>query len=168
VGKKTPCPQKNFDVWAVCVNPKPPQAKRGRPRSTELDKLQRELGVTRRHARRVLKSNGADEAILSPVGKARLEKIRREIEFLEIKISSAKLEARALAGELCFRDEVETIVGAPMQAVKNALQNFAKAIAPRLVNQPQKAIEKTLADEADRLTALAETALAAVQTKGKL
>jgi hypothetical protein len=147
---------------------KPTQPQRGRPRSAELDRLQKELAVSRRHAARVRKSQAADEADLSPVAAARLQKIRKEIEHLEIRIQSAKLEARALGGELLFLDEAQAIVGAPMQAIKNALQNMSKSLANRLVNQPQKAIETTLAGECDRIVGLAETALAAVRTRHKL
>ena len=57
-------------------------------------------------------------------------------------------------GILLFFDEARDIVSRPHVAVKQTLDIMPKTLAPRLYNQPQKAIEQTLADWVDNLTAL--------------
>ena len=55
---------------------------------------------------------------------------------------------------LLYFDEARDIVTRPHVAVKQTLDIMPKTLAPRLFNQPQKAIEQTLADWVDNLTAL--------------
>lgn len=57
-------------------------------------------------------------------------------------------------GILLFYDEARDIVSRPHVAVKQTLDIMPKTLAPRLFNQPQKAIEQTLADWVDNLTAM--------------
>ena len=57
-------------------------------------------------------------------------------------------------GILLFFDEARDIVSRPHVAVKQTLDIMPKTLAPRLFNQPQKAIEQTLADWVDNLTAM--------------
>lgn len=53
-----------------------------------------------------------------------------------------------------FLDEAREIYGRPHQAERQVLEVMPKTLAARLVNQPQKAIESTLADWVDRLIEL--------------
>jgi hypothetical protein len=53
-----------------------------------------------------------------------------------------------------FFDEARDIASRPHIAVRQTLEVAAKTLAPRLHGQPQKAIEKTLAEWIDALTAL--------------
>lgn len=53
-----------------------------------------------------------------------------------------------------FFDEARDIASRPHIAVRQTLEVAAKTLAPRLHGQPQKAIEKTLAEWIDSLTAL--------------
>ena len=55
---------------------------------------------------------------------------------------------------LLYFDEARDIVSRPHVAVKQTLDIMPKTLAPRLFNQPQKAIEQTLADWIDNLTAM--------------
>jgi hypothetical protein len=55
---------------------------------------------------------------------------------------------------LLYFDEARDIVSRPHVAVKQTLDIMPKTLAPRLYNQPQKAIEQTLADWVDNLTAM--------------
>ena len=55
-------------------------------------------------------------------------------------------------GILLYFDEARDIAGRPHVAVKQMLEVMPKSLAPRLHGQPQKSIEKTLADWADKLT----------------
>jgi len=55
---------------------------------------------------------------------------------------------------LLYFDEARDIVTRPHIAVKQTLDIMPKTLAPRLFNQPQKAIEQTLADWVDNLTTL--------------
>jgi hypothetical protein len=53
-----------------------------------------------------------------------------------------------------FFDEARDIASRPHIAVRQTLEVAAKTLAPRLHGQPQRAIEKTLAEWIDALTAL--------------
>ncbi len=53
-----------------------------------------------------------------------------------------------------FFDEARDITSRPHIAVRQTLEVAAKTLAPRLHGQPQKAIEKTIAEWIDGLTAL--------------
>ncbi|MFZ4536885.1 hypothetical protein [Propionivibrio sp.] len=50
---------------------------------------------------------------------------------------------------LLYFDEARDVTSRPHLAAKNMLDGLPKTLAPRLVGQPQKAIEKTLAEWAD-------------------
>jgi hypothetical protein len=104
----------------------------------------------------------------TPLATARLTKTLREIELLESKVAAAKLKERHLAGELLFLSEALVLVGSASTAIKNALSILPKNLGPRLHGQSQKQIEKTLAAEADRICALAESAVASVKGKARL
>jgi type IV secretory pathway VirB10-like protein len=53
-----------------------------------------------------------------------------------------------------FYEEARDIVGRPHVTAKQTLDIMPKTLAPRLFNQSQKAIEQTLADWVDNLTAM--------------
>lgn len=57
-------------------------------------------------------------------------------------------------GILLYFDEAKELAGRPHIAAKQMLEVMPKTLAPRLHGQPQKAIEKTLAEWADSLTDL--------------
>lgn len=60
---------------------------------------------------------------------------------------------------LLYFDEAKEIAGRPHIAAKQMLEVMPKTLAPRLHGQPQKTIEKTLAEWADGLTGLIRKAL---------
>lgn len=62
-------------------------------------------------------------------------------------------------GILLYFDEAKELAGRPHVAAKQMLEVMPKTLAPRLHGQPQKAIEKTLAEWADGLTDLIRKAL---------
>jgi chromosome segregation ATPase len=148
-----------------------PKRKPGRPRNQELDKLQKDLAISRRHARNLLnerKSGSPTSEKPSPLAEARLTKTLREISVLEMKLETLRLEKREMEGELLFLEEAVAINGAAHQAIKNALAHLAKNLAPRIHNQSQRAIEKTLAEFADNVCAMAEAAIARCKTPHEL
>ena len=55
---------------------------------------------------------------------------------------------------LLYFDEARDITSRPHLACKNMLDGLPKTLAPRLAGQPQKAIEKTLAEWADTVLAV--------------
>jgi hypothetical protein len=63
------------------------------------------------------------------------------------------------AGEVLFLSEAQEAATAVHNAAAITIGNMSKQLAPRLVNQPQKAIERTLADFADRLLQTLRTSL---------
>jgi hypothetical protein len=150
-----------------------PKKGRGRPRNPALDALQAELAVSRRRASSVLKEVKTSKATtsensmpaLSPLAAARLEKLQREIQFLETRIRSAELEERALSRELLYSSEAVELFNAALQPIVNTLHTWPKALAPRLHGQPMGAIEKTLLDAANNLLANARTNLATMKSK---
>lgn len=62
-------------------------------------------------------------------------------------------------GILLYFDEAKELAGRPHVAAKQMLEVMPKTLAPRLHGQPQKAIEKTLAEWADTLTSIIRKAL---------
>jgi len=150
--------------------PNTPLRKAGRPRNPELDRLEKELSCTRRHARRVLsemsrniatpaKSGESSPATGSPIGFARLAKLNLEIERLTVEVRQAVAREKIEQGETLTLDIAREIFGRPLQAIRDQLATLPKRFAVRLHGQPQKAIETTLADECDRIVALARKAV---------
>ena len=139
---------------------------RGRPRNPALDELERELVVSRRRAASVLKEMKTKQATtsensekpLSPLAAARLQKLEKEIVFLETRIRSAQLEQRELERELIHTDGAMQLINAGVGPIAAALRTLAKFMAPRLVGQPQVAIERILTTEANRILKLANGA----------
>jgi septal ring factor EnvC (AmiA/AmiB activator) len=149
-----------------------PKRKPGRPRNQELDRLERELSVSRRHAMRLRDQAKAEcpknDFAPSPLASARLRKTETEIQVLEEKLATLRLEKRALSGELMYLSEALAINVAAHLAAKNALEGMSKTLGPRLCGQPQKTIERALSDEASRICGLIQDAIGRTQTKGKL
>ena len=143
-----------------------PTAKRtpGRPRNPELDKLQRELAISRRHAASMLKEQRTVTSAISdkgvtPLAQARLDKTLQEIRLLESKVRTAELEERQLAGELLNVGDAIVLYCAPLQTIRDQLGSLSKRFAVRLHGLPVRAIENALSDEADRIIALARASL---------
>ena len=90
----------------------------------------------------------------SPIGFARLAKLNLEIERLTVEVRQAIAREKIEQGETLALDTAREIFGRPHQVVRDQLGTLAKRFAPRLVGQPQKAIERTLADEAARIVNL--------------
>jgi hypothetical protein len=142
---------------------------RGRPRNPELDRLMRELAVTRRHAASLLKeqkniatpakSGTPTPATGSPIGFARLAKLLKETELLESKVRQALLDERIRDGELLTLDSAKQLFCLPLQTIRDQLATLPKRFAIRLFSQPIKTIETTLADECDRIVSLARKAV---------
>jgi hypothetical protein len=74
----------------------------------------------------------------TPIAQARLEKLQKEIALLEHKVRSADLERRALEGELMYQSEAAELLVAGIAPVSDGLRSLPKALAPRLVGQPQR------------------------------
>ena len=86
---------------------------------------------------------------LSPLAAARLEKILKETRLLESKIRSAELEQRALEGELLYASEARELLNAVLGPLVDRLRTMPKTLSPRIVHQPQRAVESTLTDFAN-------------------
>jgi len=135
---------------------------RGRPRNPALDALQNELAVSRRRAAAVLKDmktspqGGSDnsEKPISPLAAARLEKLQKEIRFLETRIRTCELEQRALERELLYSSEAIELINAALGPVADGLRRLPKFLSARLHGQSIGEIENTLTEEANRLLAL--------------
>lgn len=95
----------------------------------------------------------------TPIAAARLEKLQREIELLEHRVRTASLERRAMERELLFSEEARELVTAAVSPLVERLRTLPKILAPRLVGQPQKAVEQTLLDTANDLLALARVSV---------
>jgi hypothetical protein len=87
----------------------------------------------------------------SPVGFARLAKLVKETELLEARIERARMEAKVRAGELIELATARDILSAPHLAAGTMLAGMPKQLAPRLVGQPIREVERTLAEWADNL-----------------
>ncbi len=134
----------------------PPRNKGGRPRNSKLDELERELGVTRRRASTILKEQGSENHEgLSPVAAARLRKLNLEAERITAQVRAAKIEAALLERRLLTADDAIRLFSPAHEITKQRLSSCAKTLAPRLFNQPQKAIETALADWSDAVLAAA-------------
>lgn len=147
---------------------------RGRPRNPALDALQNELAVSRRRAAAVLKDmksspqGGSDnsEKPISPLAAARLEKLQKEIRFLETRIRTCELEQRTLENELLHLDDALDLVRAALCPFADGLKRMPRYIAPRLVGQSLGQIEDTLVEECNRLLKLGDHGLKTAIAKG--
>ena len=145
-----------------------PKRGRGRPRNPLLDELQSELAVSRRRASSVLKEAKSSPATasensapgLSPLAAARLEKLQREIQFLETRIRTAEMEQDALDRRLLEVDEARELVNRAIEPVVQALRILPKSLSVRLVNGTTRHIENTLATEVNRILGMARENLA--------
>jgi hypothetical protein len=118
--------------------------------------LQRDLAVSRRRASTLLREQGSEKSgDLAPVAGARLHKLQLESERLTQQIRSLKIEAALLEKRLLTADDACRLFGQSHMIVKQRLSSCAKSLAPRLFNQPQKAIEQCLADWSDSVLAAA-------------
>ena len=118
----------------------------GRPRSKALDLLERELSVTRRRAKEILKEDGDPGTGLQPVALARLKKLQLESERLQVLIRQARIESALMEKRLLTVDDCIRIFSPPAEIGRQLLETMPKTLAPRLFNQPQKSIEQTLGD----------------------
>jgi hypothetical protein len=123
----------------------------GRPRNANLDKLEEELALTRRRCSSLLKEQGKADADTGTLAGARLKKIGLEIERLEIEVHNAILDQQVREGQLIPLEEVKEVLCRPYRISKQLLDVMPKSLAPRLFNQPQKEIERTLAAWVDAL-----------------
>ena len=146
---------------------------RGRPRNPALDALQTELAVSRRRASAVLKEVKSSKATtsensipaLSPLAAARLEKIQKEIRFLETRIRTCELEQRRLEGELLYSHEAVELLTAALAPVADGLRTWPKWLAPRLHGQPIRSIEDTLTGAVNNILRLGQQNIATFKAK---
>ena len=149
-----------------------PRRGRGRPRNAALDALQAELAVSRRRASSVLKEVKSSKATtsenslpaLSPLAAARLEKLQREIQFLETRIKTALMEQDALDRRLVAVDEARELLNRALEPVVQALRILPKSLSIRLVHGTARTIENTLADESNRILKMARENVARYRT----
>jgi len=136
------------------------QRGRGRPRNDALDALQRDLAVSRRRASTLLREEGSEKTgdQMPPVAAARLRKIGLESQRLEAQIRALRIEAALLEKRLLTADDAIRLFSPAHEITKQRLSSCAKTLAPRLFNQPQKAIETALADWSDAVLNAALTA----------
>jgi len=132
-----------------------------------IDAAKADLEKGKRLASKLLESGTAGSG-QSPLAEARLRKTLKEIERLEITIQNLRLEQRVLSGDLLRHDEAVALVSAVQQGIANSLRGWPKTMAPRLYNQPQRAIEATLADAVALVLAGARDAVAKVEGRSKL
>jgi hypothetical protein len=99
----------------------------------------------------------------TPIAAARLSKLHREIELLEHKVRAADLQRRALENELLFASEAREMLTAALGPLVDRLRTAPKMLSPRIVHQPQRAVEATLTDFANDILADARRAVAAFQ-----
>lgn len=98
-------------------------------------------------------------ATTSPIGSARLAKLNLEIERLQVEVREAIKDERIRDGELLTLDTAKALFLLPLQTIKDALSTLPKRFSVRLAGQSVKQIEITLADECDRIVALARKAV---------
>jgi len=118
----------------------------GRPRSTALDTLERELSITRRRAKEILREDRDPGDGLQPVAQARLKKLQLESQRLEVLIRQARIGAALMEKKLLTVDDAMRIFSPPAAIGRQLLETMPKTLAARLYGQPQKVIESTLAD----------------------
>jgi chromosome segregation ATPase len=149
-----------------------PKRGRGRPRNPALDALQAELAVSRRRASSVLKEVKSSKPTtsensmpaLSPLAAARLEKLQKEIQFLETRIKTALMEQDALDRRLVAVDEARELLNRALEPVVQALRILPKSLSIRLVHGTARTIENTLADESNRILKMARENVARYRT----
>ena len=154
------------------MNTTAPKKSRGRPRNPALDALQAELAVSRRRASSVLKEVKSSRAstsenslpALSPLAAARLEKLQKEIQFLETRIRTAEMEQDALDRRLVAVDEARELLNRALEPVVQALRILPKSLSVRLVHGTTRTIEDTLATEANRILKMARENVARYRT----
>lgn len=123
----------------------------GRPRNATLDKMQEQLALSRSRCKALLREQGKADTDRGTLAGAKLEKIQLEIERLEIEIHNARLDQQVKEGRLIPVEEVKEVLCRPYRISKQLLDVMPKSLAPRLFNQPQKEIERTLAAWVDTL-----------------
>ena len=138
-----------------------PKRGRGRPRNAALDSLQAELAVSRRHASSVLKEaknstastseNSANS--LSPLAAARLEKLQKEIRFLESRIKTAEMEQEILDLDTIRADVAKAMLSAALEPIVATLRTWPKSLPSRLAGMPSRMVENILADAVGQLLA---------------
>ena len=101
---------------------------------------------------------------LSPLAAARLEKLQKEIQFLETRIRTAEMEQEALDRRLLEVDEARELVNRALEPVVQALRILPKSLSVRLVNGTTRHIENTLATEANRILKMARENVARYRT----
>jgi hypothetical protein len=97
----------------------------------------------------------ADATTPAPTGtvaQARLTKLLKETERLQIEIENARLQQEVIRGNLVPVEEAMEVYGRPHRAVQQQLQTMPQTLSPRLFNQSQRAIQETLAEWCDRLS----------------
>ena len=95
----------------------------------------------------------------TPIGTARLQKLKLEILRLEHECEAARLDAEIRAGRLLTVDDAKQLFCLPLQTMRDALATLPKRFAVRLHGASPKVIETALADECDRIVALARKAV---------
>ena len=136
-----------------------PKRGRGRPRNAALDSLAEELAVSRRRASSVLKEaknstastseNSANS--LSPLAAARLEKLTKEIRFLETRIKTAEMEQEILDLDTIRADVAKKMLSAALEPIVATLRTWPKSLPSRLVGMPSRMVESILADAVSQL-----------------
>lgn len=134
---------------------------RGRPRNAALDSLQAELAVSRRRASSVLKevknstANTSENSAnsLSPLAAARLEKLQKEIRFLESRIKTAEMEQQILDLDTIRADVAKQMLSAALEPIVATLRTWPKSLPSRLAGMPSRMVESILADTVGQLLA---------------
>lgn len=101
---------------------------------------------------------------MSPLAAARLEKLQKEIQFLETRIKTALMEQDALDRRLVAVDEARELLNRALEPVVQALRILPKSLSIRLVHGTARTIENTLADEANRILKIARENVARYRT----
>ena len=124
------------------------------------------MKATRARLEELTKQAATAPAPTTPIAAARLEKLHQEIALLQHKVRSADLQRRALENELLFADEAREMLAAALGPLVDRLRTAPKMLTPRILHQPQRAVEATLTDFANDILADARRAVAAFEAKG--
>lgn len=102
------------------------------------------MKATRARLEELTKQAATAPAPATPIAAARLEKLHQEIALLTHRVRTADLERRAMERELLFAEEARELLTAAVSPLVERLRTLPKGLAPRLVGQPQKAVEQAL------------------------
>ena len=158
--KPTPAPLSEKPPLIPPADPTPPPPARAKAIPHDTPEPDDEDNTPRQSLRqaRLAEKVGYNELVICKRNGGSIEDIRKANQvYISSRNNRHKAERdfkewQQQEGILLYFDEARDIAGRPHVAAKQMLEVMPKSLAPRLYGQPQKSIEKTLADWADKLT----------------